>query len=329
MEAAAQHDRLLAVASVGRLGDTSDPMGRGWLSRRHYLQVGLTRSLSIRGGRFLPVYGVWNGDASVATRTGLGWDHDTYNVEANWVTDRWSAAAAAIVADATSGHEQQGFTASGGVFFANKRKLWLSYLQRRRDGTDQQAVGLSGVVGIGSRAYLLTQADHQWVRDDAGARRRDLYANACLARETIKGLYVLLVGEVARRDLDGPGRLSHSEGAALRSVPAPALRAPAPLAEPGPGGGVARGDGRADRLHPLLSVGGRGRRVAGQRAAHLRELGLELGQHRLALARRPLRRRQRLHALAERGQRARAHREAAALQLVGDRAEARAWSRRA
>ena len=116
VEAAAQHDRLLAVASVGRVGDTSDPMGLGWLSRRHYLQVGLTRSLSIRGGRFLPVYGVWNGDASVATRTGLGWDHDTYNVEANWVTDRWSAAAAAIVADADLRARAQASRSSGGVF---------------------------------------------------------------------------------------------------------------------------------------------------------------------------------------------------------------------
>jgi hypothetical protein len=221
LEGAVRHRRLLAVASVGRLGGETDPMGHGWLSRRHYLQVDLTRSLSVRGGRFLPVYGVWNGDASVATRAGLGWQRDTYNVEADWIAGRWSAAAAAILADAEGGPVEHGFTANGGVFFAGRRKLWLSYLSRRETGLRRQAAGLSGVVGIGGHAYLLTQADYQRLRGDAGERRRDVYANACLARETIKGLYVLLVGEVARRGLDDPGRLSHSQGVALRWFPRP------------------------------------------------------------------------------------------------------------
>ena len=222
VEGAVHKGRVLAVASVGRDGDEADPMGHGWISRRHYLQVDLTRSLALRGGRFLPLYGVWNGDASVATRAGLGWNRDTYNVEADWVTERWSAAATAIVADADPhGPIDHGFSASGGVFFAGKRKVWLSYMNRMEAGTRRQATGLSSVIGIGTHAYLLTQADYQTLRDPADEKRRDVYANACLARETVKGLYVLLIGEIARRDLDAPGRLSHSEGAALRWFPRP------------------------------------------------------------------------------------------------------------
>jgi hypothetical protein len=222
LEAAARHGRFLAVASVGRLGDDDDPMGHGWLSRRHYLQVDLTRSLAVRGGRFLPLYGVWNGDASVATRLGLGWDHDTYNVEADWVTERWSAALGAIVADETGDTEQHGITANAGLAFARHRKVWLSFVSRQEEGAlRRQAVGLSSVIGIGRHAYLLAQADLQHLRDGTGGQRRDLFANACFARETVKGLYVLLQTELSRRDLASPGRISHSEGAALRWFPRP------------------------------------------------------------------------------------------------------------
>lgn len=221
LEVAARYGRLLALASIGREADDADPMGDGWVSRRHYLQADLTRSISLRAGRFLPVYGVWNGDASVATRAGLGWQQDSYNVEADWVTGRWSAAVAAIVADAEGSEIQHGFTANAGVFFANQKKLWLSYLSRRETALDRQALGLSAVIGIGSHAYLLTQGDYQKLRTDGGPTRRDLYGNACLARETVKGLYVLLIGEVARQGLDEPGRLSHSEGVGLRWFPRP------------------------------------------------------------------------------------------------------------
>jgi hypothetical protein len=224
LEAAARHGRLLAVATVGRAGDATHAMGYDWMSRRHYLEVAATRLLSVRAGRFLPNFGVWNGDASVATRAGLGWDRDTYNVEANWIADRWNVAATGILAGTGAAPAERGVSLSGGLFFAGKRKVWLSYLARGRPGLSRRAGGLAGVFGIGSHAYLLAQGDLQRLETDAVARR-DFYGNACLARETIKGLYVLLVDEVSRRGLDEPGRWSHSYGAALRFFPRPHFEA--------------------------------------------------------------------------------------------------------
>ena len=224
LEAAARHGRLLAVATVGRMGDATHAMGHDWLSRRHYVEVAVTRPLSVRAGRFLPNFGVWNGDASVATRAGLGWDVDTYNVEANWVADRFNLAATGIVAGTGEAEAERGVSLSGGVFFGGKRKVWLSYLARGRPGLSRRAGGVAGVIGIGSHAYLLAQADVQRL-ETGGVASRDFFANACLARETIKGLYVLLVDEVSRRAWDQPGRLSHSYGAGLRFFPRPHFEA--------------------------------------------------------------------------------------------------------
>jgi hypothetical protein len=223
LEAALTHGRLLAVATVGNDADASEAMGSGLVSRRHYLQLTLNPYLSVRAGRFLPNYGVWNGDASTATRRGLGLDRDTYNVEANWISERWNASLTGIV-DGTDGDPpQRGIAATVGVFFGGKRKVWLSYMNRHGPDVHRDAGGLSGVFGIGHKAYLLAQADVERVSLEGPdpAVSQELHANLCFARETWKGLYVLLVDEMTRHEMGSPGRLSHSYGSGLRWFPRP------------------------------------------------------------------------------------------------------------
>jgi hypothetical protein len=223
LEGAVTHGRLLAVATVGSHADGSQATGDGLMSRRHYLQLSLSPYLSVRAGRFLPGYGVWNGDASTATRRGLGLDHDTYNVEANWITERFNASLTGIAFGAGGGPSERGAAATAGVFFAGKDKVWLSYMSRHGPGLDREAGGLSGVFGIGHRAYLLAQADLQRVRVDGSPPMvsNELDTNLCFARETVKGLYVLLTDEMTRGHPGPPGRLSHSYGAGLRWFPRP------------------------------------------------------------------------------------------------------------
>jgi hypothetical protein len=237
-EAAVLGGRWLAVASVGRGSDATNTMGRDWISRRHYLQFQATPTLSLRAGRFLPNYGVWNGDASVATRAGLGLDCDSYNVEANWIAERFNVALGGFVAGTSGWDTERGVSASAGWFFGNKRKVWLSALSRGKPGMHRRAVGLSSVIGVGSRAYLLAQLDVQHLRQDTTppsapaapgtpspptapqeTSNRELLANLCFARETFKGLYVLVFDEAVRRDLGE--RVSHSYGVGLRWFPRP------------------------------------------------------------------------------------------------------------
>ena len=225
LEGAVTRGRLLAVATIGPRADASNAMGDGVVSRRHYLQLTLGPYLSVRAGRFLPNYGVWNGDASTATRRGLGLDHDTYNVEANWITERFNASLTGIAFGAGGGPSERGAAATAGVFFAGKNKVWLSYMNRHGPGLDREVAGLSGVFGIGHRAYLLAQSDLQHVRVDGPepVASTELDTNLCFARETVKGLYVLLIAEMTRRHLGASGRLSHSYGAGLRWFPRPHL----------------------------------------------------------------------------------------------------------
>lgn len=222
IEAAATRGRLLAVATVGRRTNAFDAMGDGIFSRRHYLQVAVNPFLSFRAGRFLPTYGVWNGDASTATRKGLGLDRESDNVEGNWTTERFNVSLTGIVAGTDGAPAERGVAATGGVFFAGKRKVWLSYMSRHGPAKGRDAAGIAGVFGFGRRAYLLAQGDLQWLRSSPEATTsKDLHTNVCFARETWKGLYVLLIDETTRRRLGTPGRVSHSYGSALRWFPRP------------------------------------------------------------------------------------------------------------
>jgi hypothetical protein len=207
--------------------DDEGPGANGFISRRHYLQYNLTSALSVRGGRFLPHYGVWNGDLDVATRAGLGWreNANSYNVELNLVEQRFNLAATAIVGqtDRPAPEREAGASVNAGLFFANKRRLGVSFLATSSDRLTRRAGGLYGVIGIGSHAYLLTETDFERLRDGPAAAHWDVFSNWCFARETLKGLYVLLVNEWARQGLGDPGRLAFSYGASLRWFARPHL----------------------------------------------------------------------------------------------------------
>ena len=222
LEMAVTHGRLMAVATAGMDADPSGMKTAGWLSRRHYLQLELRPTLSVRAGRFMPNFGVWAGDPFAATRRSAGWDHETYNVEANWITPRFNLAATAMVGSA-SGPAQSGGSVSGGLFLAGRAKVWLSAARRHEAALDRTLLAASSVIGIGAHAYLLTETllQRARAREPAAAGSWETFVNGCLARETVKGLYVLLVEEASHRPpADGaPPVTAHTFGTSLRWFP--------------------------------------------------------------------------------------------------------------
>ena len=86
LQAAWQRERWTAYGSVGR-----KPTGGGELvSYEHWVAYQLSDALSVRGGRFLPAYGVRFADHTSFTREGvnLAQDDQVYGVEVGVSTDR-------------------------------------------------------------------------------------------------------------------------------------------------------------------------------------------------------------------------------------------------
>ena len=114
LQAAWQRARWTAYGSVGR-----KPTGGGELvSYEHWVAYQVSDALSVRGGRFLPAYGVRFADHTSFTREGLdlAQDDQVYGVEVGVSTDRsllqlsvGPGRADSLMAD----HRQAGLTASG------------------------------------------------------------------------------------------------------------------------------------------------------------------------------------------------------------------------
>ena len=86
LQAAWQRERWTAYGSVGR-----KPIGDGELvSYEHWVAYQVSDALSVRGGRFLPAYGVRFADHTSFTREGvdLAQDDQVYGVEVGVSTDR-------------------------------------------------------------------------------------------------------------------------------------------------------------------------------------------------------------------------------------------------
>lgn len=86
LQAAWQRERWTAYGSVGR-----KPTGGGELvSYEHWVAYQISDALSVRGGRFLPAYGVRFADHTSFTREGLNLaqDDQVYGVEVGVSTDR-------------------------------------------------------------------------------------------------------------------------------------------------------------------------------------------------------------------------------------------------
>lgn len=225
LEGAVTHGRWLAVATFGRIpaGATSERFG----SRRHYVQYQATPLVSARVGRFLPNYGIWNGDLGAATRRGLGWDEDTYNAEVNFVGERASGSGTVLLGrpwDAVGAWET-GFAASAHLVLARRHKLGISLTRKASARQRRAAAGIFVALGLGRHGQIVCETDVQR-RRPAGptspSPEWSLYANWEIAREVfVHGLYVTLSEELAHVDWRRNGRVSSTPGLGVRWFPRP------------------------------------------------------------------------------------------------------------
>jgi hypothetical protein len=219
LDVVATHRRLLVHGSVGVEPNMKNRRSGGHtaLSRRHYLQVNMTPTLSVRAGRFLPNFGL-----DVTTKKSLGW-LETYNVEANWIREKVSLAATGSFGrpDAPELDRERGGSANVSLFFMEKRKVGLGYAHKETRAYRRDVVAAYTVIGLGKRAYLLAEADveKRKAKTASAGAVTSVTTNAMAAYEIVKGLYAVALHDAARQNPDGTGPMVGSYGAGLRFFP--------------------------------------------------------------------------------------------------------------
>ncbi|MGZ3736835.1 MAG: hypothetical protein ACXVC0_17835, partial [Bdellovibrionota bacterium] len=159
---------VTAVGSVGRrrVAPTGAPTEHEIFSRTHYLMYSTESGFNIRGGKFLPAYGLNNPNHYLLVRrdTGLGNDTERYNAEASYLGDGVSILTTAIFGPGGDHHSNS--KESGGTISVNKSlsemsRLGASYYRADNSPTHRELLGGYGIISYSKNVYSQFEIDHQ------------------------------------------------------------------------------------------------------------------------------------------------------------------------
>ena len=204
LQAAWRRDRWTAYGSIGR-----EPArgGAGPVSYEHWVAYQATDALTVRGGRFLPAYGVRFADHTSFTREGLdlAQEDQVYGVEVGLSTDRTLLQVSAGPGRAESLDDgRRAFTAAG-RFQADlgpRMVLAASVLHRGASEVASRSTNTGLSFGYAPVPWLTT-----WTHADVGFQRRTASGRAyILANQTsveaFRGLWLRISPQWRRTDTD-------------------------------------------------------------------------------------------------------------------------------
>ena len=205
LQAAWRRDRWTAYGSVGRA-----PVGDGELvSYEHWLSWQVTDTVSVRGGRFLPAYGVRFADHTSFTRArlDLAQDDQVYGIELDVSTDRTLLQVSAGPGRAESliaGDGRQAFTTSARLQLdlSPRTVLVASTLHRGTSETAPRSTGTGLSFGYAPAPWLTTwtHADVQFQRLDTSGRAY-IFANQTSV-EALRGFWLRISPQLRWTDTD-------------------------------------------------------------------------------------------------------------------------------
>ena len=205
LQAAWRRDGWTAYGSVGRA-----PVGGGRLvSYEHWVSRQVTDTVSVRGGRFLPAYGVRFADHTSFTRArlDLAQDDQVYGVELDVSTDRTllqvsagPGRAESLIAD----DGRQAFTTSARfqLDLSPRTVLVASTLHRGTSETAPRSTGTGLSFGYAPAPWLTTwtHADVQFQRLDTSGRAYILANQTSV--EALRGVWLRISPQLRWTDTD-------------------------------------------------------------------------------------------------------------------------------
>ena len=206
LQAAWRRDRWTAYGSIGR----APAHGGGELvSYEHWVSWQVTDTVSVRGGRFLPAYGVRFADHTSFTRArlDLAEDDQVYGIELGVSTDRTLLQVSAGPGRAESlidADGRQAFTSSARfqIDLSPRTVVAASALYRGASDTAARSTGTGLSFGYAPAPWLTTwtHADVQFQRLDASGRAY-IFANQTSV-EALRGVWLRISPQLRWTDAD-------------------------------------------------------------------------------------------------------------------------------
>lgn len=194
-------------------------------ARRYYAMYQAGENVSLRVGRFLPIYGLMLPDHNVATRRGLSFDQGKERnvAEVNFIKDEWSGTASYSQSPDTyaSTLKEKAGSLQINYAIADKYKLGISHWRGRFDDSQREIYGLHGILGFTHSIYALSEFDYQIQKPNGSETKKGIFYFQKFGYEFTRGLHAIAQVESSQSDLKNSQTKSFSYGAGLMFFPRP------------------------------------------------------------------------------------------------------------
>lgn len=224
LETAVSFKRVTAVIAVGEADRASRSVRL--ISPRFYEMWNPVDELSVRAGRFIPVFGINVPYHTLPTRQSLGFapggERDA--VESVWSGESWNlglSLSRTPQGPVPADQRESLVTAQLNRNFAGSYRIGASFLKGATEGYEREAYGVHGLLGFSEKLAYLTEFTAQRTLPRAGNASTGLYHFSQLLYEVKKGWNVYLLEDYEKSDLENSKSLSHSLGPGVRFFPRP------------------------------------------------------------------------------------------------------------
>lgn len=207
VELGAKYKQVGATAAIGQYDQRETDVR--WISPRFYAYFTPRDELTVRAGRFVPVFGIAVPYHTLPTRQGLGF---APGFERNAVESVWSGELWNFAGSVSQTPDEKLATLQVNRNFLGHYRVGVSLLRGSTDDLERSAVGLHGVLGFTKQWAYLTEFTYQ---------EHGLYHFSQLLYEPWKGFGVYLLEDYQKTDLDDSSTLTNSVGPGIRFFPRP------------------------------------------------------------------------------------------------------------
>ena len=196
------------------------------VSPRYYALWNPQEQLSLRAGKFIPVFGINVPYHTFPTRQDLGFGPGTERetAEAVWSGEVWNLGAS--ISRTPTGpipRERRETLATVQVNrnFLGSYRAGLSYLQGFSTAAEREALGVHGLLGFNEHWAYISEFTFQKLQNTGGSTQNGLFHFSQLLWEATKGVNLYLAEEYSKADLGDSNTLVNSWGVGTRLHPRP------------------------------------------------------------------------------------------------------------
>jgi hypothetical protein len=186
----------------------------------------LTDELTVRGGRFMPTFGLNIPDHILSVRgpLGFGYGSEKDTLELSWLSDNWNFIGSYYKTPSLkSDKNNSGYTGTISRIFSNTYKISLQYLNEKSDVVARSIVGINGLLGWSENLYSTLEYDRSST-ELVGLnlpRTQGHYFLHKTGYEFFKGFHGIILNDYLQSNIDTGSTKNYKFGPGIQWYPRP------------------------------------------------------------------------------------------------------------